>query len=161
MNNNEALTRIASASPCLSNPATPQERGCKLCEALINEARDALGFQRWPAVPATPVDEQFSERPELEAIRKWSPPKPWTTSREWAPIMELCMEAWDHEMGVLTVDANGRTFTFSTGGWPANEAVIEALHANLMARSILWESSHRGGKYVYALRDNPTNRSES
>ena len=49
----KALSQIASASPCVYKPGTPQERTCVLCETFINEARIALGFERWPAIPAT------------------------------------------------------------------------------------------------------------
>lgn len=52
-----ALARIASASPCVYLPGTDQERTCKLCLALIDEARDALGLQRWPAEFGTLVVE--------------------------------------------------------------------------------------------------------
>ena len=82
----QALVCIASASPCLTNPGTPQERGCKLCEALINEARDALGFQRWPAVPATPVE----TAPEDERMAAIVPKDGIVT--EGAPIMARPIE---------------------------------------------------------------------
>jgi hypothetical protein len=49
----KVLSDIASASPCVYKPGTPQERTCVLCETFINEARDALGFERWPAIPGT------------------------------------------------------------------------------------------------------------
>jgi hypothetical protein len=55
----KALSQIASASPCVYRPGTPQERTCVLCETFINEARDALGFERWPAIPATPIKKQM------------------------------------------------------------------------------------------------------
>lgn len=51
----EALSQIASCSPCVLNPGTPQEQSCNLCLAHINHARAALGEQPWPAVPHTPV----------------------------------------------------------------------------------------------------------
>jgi hypothetical protein len=47
----KTLSDIASGSPCMLDPGTATERTCKLCEAHINHARDALGFERWPAVP--------------------------------------------------------------------------------------------------------------
>jgi hypothetical protein len=49
----KTLSQIASASPCIYQPGTPQERTCVLCETFINEARDVLGHERWPAIPGT------------------------------------------------------------------------------------------------------------
>lgn len=48
-----ALSTIASTSPCVLRPGSEDQHSCKMCLALINEARDALGYQRWPAIPAT------------------------------------------------------------------------------------------------------------
>ncbi len=59
-----ALERIASTSPRLIGPCLPTEHGCALCLALIDEARDALGWQRWPAVPGTlvPFPDELRDR---------------------------------------------------------------------------------------------------
>lgn len=51
----QTLMRISSASPKMDNPGTPQQRNCCLCHAMIDEARDTLGFQRYPAIPHTPI----------------------------------------------------------------------------------------------------------
>lgn len=50
------LRDIASGSPGVVQPGTPSERPCALCLAHINHAREALGFEKWPAVPATEKD---------------------------------------------------------------------------------------------------------
>ena len=47
-----ALEIIASASPTLTTDRTG-ERRCAMCRALIDEARDALGYERWPAMAKT------------------------------------------------------------------------------------------------------------
>ena len=51
-----AARDIASGSPAVTQPGTPHERTCPLCLAHINHARDALGFKRWPEIPATERD---------------------------------------------------------------------------------------------------------
>ena len=48
-----ALSMIASCSPRVYNAGGDNQGHCKLCEAMINEARDARGEERWPAVPHT------------------------------------------------------------------------------------------------------------
>lgn len=50
-----ALKDISSGSPAVFNPGTPHEFKCSLCHAHIDEARRALGYQLWPAVPHTPI----------------------------------------------------------------------------------------------------------
>lgn len=47
------LKRISSCTPNTLRPGTPQEWRCSLCLALIDSARDALHYQRWPAIPHT------------------------------------------------------------------------------------------------------------
>lgn len=49
----KALSVIASGSPAVAEPGTPQARSCALCLAHIDHARDALGFEHWPATPGT------------------------------------------------------------------------------------------------------------
>lgn len=51
-----ALERIASTSPRAwrRHNCGPDER-CLHCLALIDEARDALGWARWPAATGTPA----------------------------------------------------------------------------------------------------------
>ncbi len=49
----QALSDIASGSPAVTHPGTENERQCSLCLAHINHARDAMGYDRWPAVPGT------------------------------------------------------------------------------------------------------------
>ena len=50
-----ALDTISSASPAMREPGTTREQSCALCHALIDEARNVLGYERWPAIPHTPV----------------------------------------------------------------------------------------------------------
>lgn len=49
----QTLMRISSASPKMDNPGTPEQRNCCLCHAMIDEARDTLGYERYPAIPHT------------------------------------------------------------------------------------------------------------
>lgn len=51
-----ALERIASTSPrAWHRPGCAEDERCLHCRALIDEARDALGWARWPAGTGTPA----------------------------------------------------------------------------------------------------------
>lgn len=78
----------------------------------------------------------------LDAIAKWphSDPDGW---------FNFCRNAWNHHYGNVKNDY--QTITFITGGWSGNESIIEAMRENLVLWTLLWESSHRGGKYVLRL----------
>jgi hypothetical protein len=42
-----------------------------------------------------------------------------------------------------------KVYTFATGGWSGNEEIIMALRKNTFFWLMYWESSTRGGKYVF------------
>ena len=46
---------------------------------------------------------------------------------------------------------DGRTFQVSTGGWSGHEDMIRALLENDMVWISTWQSSRRGGHYVFEL----------
>lgn len=51
-----ALERIASTSPrAWHRPGCAEDERCLHCRALIDEARDALGWARWPAGTGSPA----------------------------------------------------------------------------------------------------------
>ena len=78
----------------------------------------------------------------LDAIAKWSHSDPdgWFT---------FIREAWDHHYGVMRYEP--KLVVFATGGWSGNESIIVAMRDNFVLWTLLWESSHRGGKYVLRL----------
>jgi hypothetical protein len=48
-------------------------------------------------------------------------------------------------------EQKGRRFRLATSGWSGNEEVISALQDNRMFWAICWESSHRGGLYIFEV----------
>lgn len=57
-----ALEQIASTSPCIYRPGTPDEHTCIHCRALINHARDALQLADLPAPFPTPLANESTKR---------------------------------------------------------------------------------------------------
>lgn len=43
------------------------------------------------------------------------------------------------------------TWEFVTGGWSGNDSIIRAMQDNAVMWPNCWESSHRGGKYVFTV----------
>ena len=78
----------------------------------------------------------------LEAIEKWSINDP-------HGLYYFIYAAWNHRYGFFKYLPESVVLT--TGGWSGNEAIIEAMQENKVLWTLLWESSHRGGKYVFRL----------
>lgn len=71
-------------------------------------------------------------------------------------FLAYVMETWNHNSGKVTVipfreGINcGERLEFATGGWSGNEDVIGAMEKT-MFWAMYWESSHRGGLYVFIV----------
>ena len=102
------------------------------------------------------MSDEYPTEAELEALKNWQPPGVgWSGSEPWLGILWLCDGAWNQYMGSIRWDDEAKQMTFATGGWSGNEDIIGALMENVMAQAMLWQSSHRGGKFIYGLRANP------
>jgi hypothetical protein len=67
-------------------------------------------------------------------------------------LLEIVQGEWAYPDYVTE---EGDTWTFVTGGWSGNENLIESLSENYLAWSQLWQSSHRGGKFIFRLPKQP------
>lgn len=58
---------------------------------------------------------------------------------------------WDfsHEMSMLRAQKGERFLRFATGGWSANESVVNALRRNTLVNSLSWCLSARGGLHIF------------
>lgn len=78
----------------------------------------------------------------------------WVWTAKWEDphaLMECIRNAWwGADMNLFRRDGN--TYTLITGGWSGNEDIIAALQES-MFWTLYWESSHRGGKHVFVVRD--------
>lgn len=80
---------------------------------------------------------------EIERVRMWS------YEDGYAALMEYVKGLWwSAERGFVQ---QGRKYYVSTGGWSGNEEIIDALRENEMFWVLCWESSQRGGHYVFRL----------
>ena len=67
-------------------------------------------------------------------------------------ILDLVKTLWAYPE-YATVSEDGKTYTFRTGGWSGNEALISAMEMNIVFWSMCWYMSQRGGLYVFKLRE--------
>ncbi len=93
----------------------------------------------------------YPDSAELTAIQTWTPGPKWSGGAPWLPILDLCDQAWNHDMGKVV--RKGTEVTFITGGWSGNEEILSMLESNFSAYSMLWLESHRGGKHVFGVRE--------
>jgi hypothetical protein len=77
----------------------------------------------------------------LQCIKNWDWQDP-------LGALEYMREAWYWQH---MVDVEGNKWIFRTGGWSGNEELISAIEDNYLLYNMVWVSSDRGGKYVFAV----------
>jgi hypothetical protein len=60
-------------------------------------------------------------------------------------------ENWNVHYGLVIRNLN-KTWSFVTGGWSGNEDIINSLADNILLWDTVWESCHRGGKWIFQVR---------
>lgn len=100
-------------------------------------------------MPADPEpDPDYPNDSDLEAIENYQ-----INSR--ADCVELALalrdKFWISTYG--NADFDGKHLRLVTGGWSGNEDIIQALAQNHLFWSLCWESSHRGGLYLFEVPD--------
>lgn len=83
----------------------------------------------------------YPSEADLRRLRKWDHTDP-------KGALEFAQSLWAYPDYVWK---RGRRYTFATGGWSGNEAVIAALEKNLVVQALCWLASYRGGKHVYEV----------
>lgn len=73
----------------------------------------------------------------------------WSHREGYKDLMEYIKSKWYHADHCW--DQEGNTYYISTAGWSGNEEMIHAMRENFMFWSICWESSRRGGHYVFIV----------
>ncbi len=83
-----------------------------------------------------PTDEQ------LDKIKNWP-------DTDLMGLMDyVTLEVWNCYCGRVKRNLREHSMELVTGGWSGNEEIIEALQSHLFW-SLFWESSHRGGLYIF------------
>ena len=109
------------------------------------------GARSVPPTPQFDVD-GYPTKDTLDEIRGWNPSYP-------AGCLEFCREAWRWSEDYWWQE--GGQVHAATGGWSGNESIIAALRENYVLWSLVWVSSHRGGKYVFEIPADPTPEGET
>lgn len=101
---------------------------CPACE----EGDDFLDVAGYPTESA------------LQAVRDWNP----TDGRG---LLAFLRSIWWHPAAIT--EGEDGTWSVSTVGWSGNEDLINALMDNHIWWTLHWESSRRGGHYVFKVRE--------
>jgi len=87
----------------------------------------------------------YPEESELQKIAEWD-------YKDFCSLMQYIKERWKYaDIGYF--DGINNIYQFSTGGWSGNESIISALQENVMFWACCWQSSKRGGHYVFRVRE--------
>jgi hypothetical protein len=91
---------------------------------------------------------------EIRKIRTWRFQQPDSFTTFMAYVQSVG-QYWPCEEGSLSFGwkRRGRVYYIATGGWSGNEDIIEAMQKNFVFWSVCWQSSRRGGGYVFRLPD--------
>jgi hypothetical protein len=89
-----------------------------------------------------PDTEGYPTEEELKRVHEWMPddPKGW---------LEYIRSIWHWPEWGIHVE--GSTYSISTGGWSGNEEIIETMEENKLLWWRTWESTRRGGHYVFRI----------
>lgn len=91
---------------------------------------------------------------ELDRIRQW----PYTDLLGWFAYVRAVGNYWPNGGGWREHDGADdafkkpqRSYRIATGGWSGNEDIIRAMEENLVCWISTWQSSHRGGLYIFSV----------
>jgi hypothetical protein len=75
----------------------------------------------------------------------------WPAEKDYIDLMLLVDALWKYK-DCFIFEPYNRVCTLLTAGWSGNESLISALKMNVAFWNQCWVSSHRGGKYVFEIR---------
>ncbi len=97
-------------------------------------------------------DDRYPTDEELKRIREWD------YKDGFEGLAELILSIWhwpDYaELKDWKTDEfrnEYREFRLGTGGWSGNEDIISAMSQNTLFWMLCWESSRRGGLYIFRI----------
>ena len=97
-------------------------------------------------------EEGYPTEEELKRVAEWDRHDPkgwlefvksiwWAADWGWTETLEFAASGWS------------RLHHVSTGGWSGNESIIGAMLDNRTLWAQVWESTRRGGHYVFLVGD--------
>jgi hypothetical protein len=88
-------------------------------------------------------DNGYPSEESLELIKNWP-------SSDFEGLMVFVYTLWNYNK---YWKQKGNTYRISTCGWSGNEDIICALMDNRIFWMLCWESSKRGGHYVFKVKN--------
>ncbi len=72
----------------------------------------------------------------------------WRMEDSFDKLIRICAELFNAHIGSARQQDDG-SWVFATGGWSGCSEIISAMQRNYLFWALYWESSHRGGKYIF------------
>lgn len=82
---------------------------------------------------------------DLDQITTWQTAE----GKHFHDLFDFIRSVWWCPDWGFNFDEKTATYHLSTGGWSGNEDIIEATQKNFIFWSLWWESTRRGGHYVF------------
>ena len=98
----------------------------------------------------------YPEDDDLERLKTWD----YSDPLGWFAFAKSIGNYWPDELfGWYETDGSGgpllnrpvRWFEISTGGWSGNEDILGAMQENAVLWLMTWQSTRRGGHYVFEV----------
>lgn len=94
------------------------------------------------------TERDYPTEEELKRLREW----PFGDGREW---LEFARSIWHMQDWGWAEEIRPGHNHASTGGWSGNEEIIDAMQDNWILWHVVWDSTRRGGHYVFLLPKRP------
>jgi hypothetical protein len=86
---------------------------------------------------------QYPSDQELETIATWD-------HTDFHGLMQYIEPIWEFaDVGYFEFHKDTNSYSLHTGGWSGNEDIIGAMNDNLTWWLMYWESSIRGGHFIF------------
>jgi len=93
------------------------------------------------------MNDEYPSDEILEKIKNWN--------SDLANLLDFVVDEWNDDYGkvdIRKISDDEYQYVFITGGWSGNEELIDAFSKNFIVWHQLWQSSHRGGKFIFILK---------
>lgn len=124
----------------------------KIVENYKDEYEESYGINN--EISESMDEDCYLKDTDLEKIEYWN-------YNDFIGLMEFVETIWDSNYGSFTVSEGSyevgklktKKYRLTTGGWSDNETILQAIQNNDLFWLSCWESSSRGGLYVFEVLD--------